>query len=92
MDKFNMKMEGTSLVGGYDGDSDGKNSISFKLNLQEVYGELLAKGEAKLDVKAISFKMVGSKITAVIDSDKDGQAVLEIDADLLEGLKEASIG
>ena len=84
-------MEGTSIVGGYDGNSDGENSVSIKANLTEIYQELLAKGEAKLGVKQLSFKMSGSKIVIVADSDKDGEAVLTFEVDLLEGLQEAAL-
>ena len=87
--KFNVNFEGTKVVAGYDGNSDGENSVSIKLDLGEAFGEVVKKGEAKLEVKAISFKREGAKLKVVIDSDKDGEAVLELEIDSLEALDEA---
>ncbi len=87
--KFNLKMEGTNVVGSYDGNSDGEPSASVKLALGEAYQELLDKGEAKIEVKSLSLKRVGGKIVASIDTDKDGEPVLEVMLDLIEGLEEA---
>lgn len=88
MEKFKVKLEGTSVIAGYDGNSDGQNSASLKLHLKEVYEELMDKGEATVK-STITFKRSGGKISAVIDSDKDGESVAEIELDILEGLEEA---
>lgn len=88
MDKFKVKLEGTSVVASYDGNSDGENSASLKLHLKEVYEELMDKGEATIK-STVTFKRSGGKINVSIDSDKDGEAVAEIMLDLLEGLEEA---
>lgn len=82
-------MQGTDVVGSYDGNSDGQDSASVKLALGEAYQELLDKGEAKIEVKSLSLKREGGKIVASLDTDKDGEPVLEIMLDLIEGLEEA---
>lgn len=89
--KFNVKMADSKVVAGYDGNSDGENSISIKLNLGEAFQELMQKGEAKIEVKSLSIKREGSKMIAVLDTDKDGEAVLECELDALEALDEAGI-
>jgi|GEM_PF-5943153 len=88
MDKFKFKFEGMTAKASYDGNSDGEDSVAIKLALQEVYEELMAKGEAKVDA-VITFKRDGGKISVSVDTDKDGEAVLEIEADILEGIQEA---
>ena len=89
MDKFELKMNGTDVMGSYDGNSDGQKSVELKLSLGEVYQELLKKGEAKLEVKTLTLKRDGGKVIVSLDTDKDGEAVLELTLDLIEGLEEA---
>ena len=88
MDKFSMKLDGTTVVGSYDGNSDGQASVALKLDLKEVYGELLDKGEANVS-GVVSVVREGGKLVVSIDSDKDGEAMLKLELDLIEGLEEA---
>ena len=87
-DKFKLNFSGTKVEGSYDGDNDGSSSAKISIELKEVYEELMAKGEAKVDA-VISFKRVGGKISVLVDTDKDGEAVVDLELDLIEGLKEA---
>lgn len=85
----NVSFQDNKLVAGFDGDKDGVNSIQAKLNLQEVYEELLKKGEAKVDA-VITYKMEGTILKILVDTDKDSEPSLEIEANFLEGFKEAT--
>lgn len=84
---FNLNFQETKIVAGFDGDKDGKNSVETKLDLKEVYQELLDKGEAKVSA-IISYKMIDNKVVASVDTDKDGEPSLEITVDMAEGFKE----
>ncbi len=88
MNKFKFQFKGTSAEVAYDGNSDGEDSLALKLQLGEVYQELMAKGEAKVDA-VVSFKRNGGKIQISVDTDKDGEAALTLDADILEGIEES---
>lgn len=89
MSKVNVKFENNKVVAGFDADQDGVNSLQAKLDLKEVYEELAAKGEVKVDA-AITYKMEGTSLKVLIDTDKDSEPALEIEANLLEGFKEAT--
>jgi len=90
MSKVNVKVLDGSVNIGFDGNQDGQNSIGLKLNLKEGLEELFAKGEVKVEVKLLTLKIEGTKILASIDSDKDGEPVATIEADLLEGYEEVA--
>lgn len=89
MKKFPVTFEDSKLVAGYDGNEDGQNSVSLKLNLKEGLSELISKGVAKIDVKTLTLKKDGSKISLYVDTDKDGEAILEGELDVGEALDEA---
>lgn len=89
--KFNIGFQGSNLEGGYDGNADGENSVSLKLNLAEVLDELKKNGSAEIEAKKIKIEMDGAKIKVLVDTNKDGENVFEFQADLLEGLQEADI-
>lgn len=89
MEKFNVDFKEGKAVASYDGDADGEKSLKLELDLKEVYGELLAKGEAKIDVKSMSLKLDGSKVVATIDTDKDGEALMVAELDIVEAMSEA---
>lgn len=88
MDKFKLGFNGANLEGSYDGNSDGENSVSIKVNLMEVMDELKNKGTAEIEAKAIRISLDGAKVKLEVDSNKDGEAVLLLEADLAEAMDE----
>lgn len=91
MSKVKYEVEGGALNVGLDYNEDGEKSLNAKLFLNEVIGELVAKGEAKEDVKVTSFKFELPKLIVVIDTDKDGENLLELELDVMEALQEAKL-
>ena len=89
MNKFNLEIKDSKVIGSYDGNADGEKSASISLDLKEILGEVLSKGEAKLDVKSLSVKMELTKLKIQFDSDKDGEPVGEIVLDFAEAFDEA---
>lgn len=89
MKKFEIKMEESKIIAGFDGNMDGEKSIEMKLNLGESLEEFMQRKELKLDVKSLNIKMEESKIILGLDIDKDGESVLELSLDLVEGIDEA---
>lgn len=89
--QFNVKVENDNLVFGADFNKDGEPSIKGKLSLTEAIKEAFMKGTAVEGVKVASLKFALTKLIVVIDTDKDGQNLLEIEVDLAEGLDEAGL-
>lgn len=87
--KLKVSFKEKSLGVAFDGDQDGEASVKLDAHLEEVYQELLDRGEAKIDVKTLSVKMDGGKITLQLDTDRDGEPVLSLMLDGAEGLSEA---
>lgn len=87
--KFNVDFKDGKVSAGYDGNSDGEQSVTVALNLKEIYGELMDKGEAQVDIKKLSLKREGTRIIGTLDTDQDGEPVGELRIDLGEALEEA---
>ena len=90
MPNVNVKVSEGVVAIGLDANQDGQNSITLKINSKEGLEELFAKGEAKIEVKTLSLKLEGTKIVGTLDTDKDGECVATLEADLLEGYEEAA--
>lgn len=73
---------------GLDSNDDGENSINGKLNLSEAIGEAISKGTQVEGAKVADFKFEGTKLKLKVDSDKDGQSLLELELDLIESFDE----
>lgn len=95
MSDVTVKMEGSTFEAGLDADNDGVKSISVKLHLSEGFQEAMAKfkgGEepapVKVDAKAVELKFEGGKMKVLVDTDKDGEHLLELEANLMEAVDE----
>lgn len=71
-----------------DSNEDGNNSLSFKLKLSEAIAEIIAKEESIEGAKVVDFKFELTRLYLRIDTDKDGEEVLELEVDLAETFKE----
>jgi len=87
--RLNVGIEDNKVVVASDLDRDGKNSISIKLSLKEGYEEIFAKGIKKEDVKLIDFEMGLNGLKLKLDTDQDGEELLELHADIMEIVDEA---
>lgn len=87
--KFNVKFQDNKILGGFDGNQDGENSVSLEVLLGEAYQELFDKGEAVVEVKKLRVKRDGAKVALLVDTDQDGEHVLKLEADLIEAVEEA---
>lgn len=88
MSKIKYDIQENNLVIGLDANEDGQNSLEVKLSLSEAIQEAFKKGVAVEGVKSATVKFEGTKLIVVVDSDKDGEALLTLSADLFEGLEE----
>lgn len=85
-----------AFVAGIDTDKDGKDSVGVKLNLQEAFQEgmsALGKGEEKeveVEVKKLRLKFKDGKVKAVVDTDQDGESLLDVEVDMAESFDEVS--
>ena len=90
-DKIKFGFKGSNFELSYDGNADGQNSVKLAVNLMEILDEV-KKGEGsevEIEAKSIKVSMEGSKIILKVDTNKDGEEVLMLEADLAEGLDEA---
>ena len=96
MGKALIKFEDGKIVAGIDSNEDGQNSITFKLSVGEAVQEGLAalkKGEEKsvaLEVKKVKLLFIDGKIKITVDTDQDGDALLEVEVDLAESFDEVT--
>lgn len=90
MSKFLVGMEGSALKFGLDLDQDGQASIGGKLHLSEGIQELMQKGGAIEGAKVVEFKFEGTKAIVKLDTDRDGEPLLELELDLMESFDEVS--
>jgi hypothetical protein len=95
MSDVQIKFEGSTFTAGLDSDGDGVKSISFKLHLSEALEEAVSKFKkgdevepVEVDVKALRLDFDGGLMKLVVDTDKDGEALLEVEANLLEAVDE----
>lgn len=88
--KPSIEVKDGSLHVGIDTNADGQNVADLKLNISEAVGEAFAKGQEIEGAKVVSFKFDGPKLVLKIDSDKDGQALLEVVVDLGEAYDEVN--
>lgn len=84
MSKLNFEIKDSALHLGVDYNEDGESSIKMKLNMSEAISEAFSRGTAVEGVKLVDFKFELTKMVLKLDSDKDGEEVLEIVIDLGE--------
>lgn len=87
--KFEVKIEDKALIMNTDFDQDGKESSKLKLFLSEGIQELFDKGIKKEDVKLVDFEFGPSGIKIVVDTDQDGESLMEYEVSFGESFDEA---
>lgn len=75
---------------GVDLNEDGENSLNMKLNLNEAMQEAIKRGEAIEGAKLVDFKFELTKMVLILDTDKDGEPLLELVVDLPEVFDEVT--
>lgn len=93
MSKFDVKAEDGALCLGIDLNEDGEKLMMAKLNVSEAIQEALQRGES-IEVegaKVVGFKFELTKLKLMIDTDKDGEKLLELEIDLAEALDESGL-
>ena len=79
-----MKIEDGKISFEIDTNKDGEAAVAGSLNLTEAIQEAVARGEAVEGVKVVDFKFELTKLKLKLDSDKDGQELMELVIDLGE--------
>jgi len=75
--KVDISVEDKVIVMKTDLDQDGKESSKMKLFMNEAIQEIFAKGVKKEDVKIVDFELSPMGLVLKLDTDKDGQNLLE---------------
>ena len=91
MGKFDVSAEDGALVFKVDLNEDGEPVVHGKLNFGEGIQEAFQRGEAIEGAKVVSFKFDLSKLVIAIDTDKDGEKLLELTIDLAEAIDETGL-
>lgn len=96
MSKGNVKYKDGKLVAGLDTNEDGENLLTLKLNVNEAIQEALdklSKGEESkvaLDVKKVELEFGVGGMKLKVDTDQDGEHVLEVDLSFSEAIDEVT--
>ena len=95
MSKGNVKFEDGKLIAGLDTNEDGENVLTAKLNLneglQEALGRVLKGGEGEkivVDAKKVELEFGIGGLKLLVDTDGDGEKLLELDVSLTEAADE----
>lgn len=88
--KPSIAIKDGALEVGLDTNGDGQNVVDLKLNISEAVSEAIAKGTAIEGHKVVNLKFEGTKLVIDIDSDKDGEPLLDVVVDLGEAFDEIS--
>jgi len=83
-----MGMKNGVFILSLDADSDGQPSVRMKLNSKESLSEAFKRQEPILGAKVVSLKFTGTRLKLVLDTDKDGEPMLELEVDLIEMFQE----
>ena len=89
--KFEASFKDGELHLGVDSNKDGEKVIEVKLNLNEAYQEILARGEKIEGAKIVAFEFGLAGLKLVLDTDQDGEKLLELNISLSEVLDEAGL-
>lgn len=87
---YSFGVKDGNLEFGIDSNKDGINVISGKIMLSEAMQEAFSRGTAVEGVKSVSVKFDLTKLKIIVDTDKDGEALLVLEVDLAEAFKEIS--
>jgi len=91
--KLKINFEGTVLKVAFDANQDGQPSIELDIKLDEAAKELFQKGKSVAieGVKTVHVGFEGGKLKVGVDTDKDGQDVVDLKIDALEVLDETGL-
>lgn len=84
MSKASCKLKNGKVVIGIDVNEDGENSILISLPMNEAISEAISRGKAIEGVKVTSLQFKGTSLLLVLDTDQDGEPMLEMTIDLGE--------
>lgn len=87
--KLDIKVEDGKMVMKTDMDQDGVPSSVLNLHMSEAIQELIAKGVKKEDVKVVDFELSPLGLKLVLDTDRDGEALMDYSISFGEGFDEA---
>lgn len=92
-EKFGVSFEDNKLNLSLDPNADGQNVLIAKIHLSEAVQEALQRDESiQIDgAKVVDFAFQGAKLMLKLDTDQDGQGVLELEIDLMEALNEVGV-
>jgi len=79
-----IEVKDGKILAGVDTNKDGEQSLSAVVKIDEAIQEAIARGEAIEGNKVVSVKFELTKLKIVVDSDKDGESLLELTVDLAE--------
>lgn len=88
MKDFQQEFKEEKWIGKVDSDNDGVASVSVELNMNEAVQEAVSRGIKKEDVKIVDFVFTGLEMKLVIDTDQDGEKLIEININSLEAFDE----
>lgn len=91
MSKFQQEIKDGKVKLGYDGNEDGQASVSVEINLTEAVQEALRQGEEVEGAKVAEFRLEGADLVIKLDTDKDGEQVLDLRISLMEGVDELGL-
>lgn len=91
--KFDVKFENGNLILGLDTNQDGEKLIDISVNMNEAIQEALQRGESvKIEgAKVVAFEFNMASLKLIIDTDQDGEKLLDISINLAEAIDEAGL-
>lgn len=95
MGDVKVEFKGNKFSAGLDSDGDGVKSIKVDLHLSEALQEAISafkKGEevetVEMEAKAVKISFDGGVMKVSVDPDKDGEELLNVEANLMEAVDE----
>lgn len=95
MSKVDVKFEDNKLKVGVDTNEDGQPVVMLQVHASEALQEAISKfkkGEevepVVVDAKAVTFKFEGGALKLLVDTDKDGEASIDLAVDMGEAIDE----
>lgn len=88
-EKLDFSVEEKTVTMKTDFDQDGKESSKLTLFMSEAIQELVDKGVKKEDVKIVDFELSPMGIKLVLDTDRDGEALMSYEVSFGEAFGEA---
>jgi len=85
---FDFGVKDGKLEFGIDPNRDGQNVISGKLHLGEALSEAFSRGEKVPGARIVDVKFELTRLVVKLDTDKDGEPLLELEIDLAEAFDE----